>query len=399
MEIGLKWVRVGQWGDQTEWAAVEREKGKFALDPVTEKAVDALLDNKVDILWNLDYGNALYERPDRPGGGDIGPYYHEGHPFSFNAGPRTEAGRQAFLRYVDYVVGKYRGRIRWWELWNEENGWYPGFEPELYGKLLNAVARHIKTVDPQAGLMVGGTAAPAPLTTEIALREGAAPFVDACAFHPYGIDKPEGGMGTMEWYRGKDLSQTRQQTGWNHLEEVVAGVRKPYAARGRKDIPVWLNEWGLNVTGLDYNYDPHVGEYGYAKYIARFYVYSGWLGHPAALWALHTENLSQDWSMIDPRTFGLRPLSYAMQNVCSVVSDVQPLPAPACHFDGAVPDLKVVAYRRDGAPAQRVGDERLGARLVRATQYGKGRLVSGPLQLCGPLPARKSGPDRPLLGS
>jgi hypothetical protein len=349
LDIGLKWVRVGQWGDQTEWAAVEREKGKFALDPVTEKAIDTLLKNRVDILWGLNYGNALYERPDAPGGGDIGPIYQQGHPFCFNGGPRTEAGRQAFTRYVDFVVRKYQHRIQWWELWNEENGWYPGFEPELYGKLLYTVAKHIKEIDPNVKIMVGGTAAPAPLTTEIALREGAAPYLDACAFHPYGIDKPEGGMGTMEWHQGKDLSQTREKTGWNRVEEVIEGVRKPYARHGNTNIAVWLNEWGLNLTGLDYSYNPKVGEYAYAKYISRFYIYNGWLGHPAALWALHTENLSQDWSMIDPKTFELRPLSYAMQNACSVVSDVEPIPAPAHDFSGAAPDLKVIAYRRDSS--------------------------------------------------
>ncbi|MBZ5653432.1 MAG: discoidin domain-containing protein, partial [Acidobacteriia bacterium] len=152
MEIGLKWVRVGQWGDQTEWAAVEREKGKFALDPVTQKAIATLLKNRVGILYGLNYGNALYERPPAPGGGDLGPIYQEGHPFSFNGGPKTEAGREAFVRYVDYIVRKYQNRIQWYELWNEENGWYPGFNPEMYGKLLYAVGKHIKSIDPNIKL-------------------------------------------------------------------------------------------------------------------------------------------------------------------------------------------------------------------------------------------------------
>ena len=151
MEIGLKWVRVGQWGDQTEWAAVEREKGKFALDPVTEKAIDTLLRNRVDILWGLNYGNALYERPAHPGGGRHRPAFTaKAIPSRSTAGRGPKPGARHFSATSDYVVGKYRRRIRWWELWNEENGWYPGFEPELYGKLLNAVARHIKTIDPQS---------------------------------------------------------------------------------------------------------------------------------------------------------------------------------------------------------------------------------------------------------
>lgn len=346
MELGVKWVRVGQWGDQTEWAAVEREQGRFAMDPVTDKAIRQLTDRGVDILWGLNYGNGLYDRPEKPFN-DIGPIYREGHPFYLNQGPRTEAGRQAFVRYVDYVVRKYQSRVQWWELWNEENGWYPGHEPELYGKLLYATARHIKSINPNLKVMYGGTAAPAPLTTEIALREGAAPYLDAYAFHPYGIDKPEGGMGTMEFQQAKNLSQSREQMCWNRLEDIVAGVKKPFAQHGNTNIQVWLNEWSLNVSGLDYTYKPGIGEYGLAKYLIRFYIYNGWLGQPTAWWALHTENKSQDWSVLDPDTFGLRPLSYALQNVCSVVSDVTSLPPPEHRFDGAAPDLKVIAYQRD----------------------------------------------------
>ena len=314
-DIGLKLVRIGQWGDQTEWAAVEREKGKFEVDPVTDAAIHKLADNHVDILYGLNYGNSLYEHPDKPYI-DIGPIWHEGSPFYLNAGPRTDAGREAFVRYVDFVVKKYKGQVKYWELWNEENGWYPGFQPELYGKLLFAVAKHLKEIDPQGVMVNGGTAAPAPITTEIALREGAAPYVDVYAFHPYGIEKPEGGMGTMEQdEHGKDLSQSQQQTGWKTLEDIVAGVKKPWAQHGKPDIKVWLGEWGTNLTGLDYVYNPHIGEYGCSKWMMRFYIYSGWLDLPTAWWAFYTDNKSQDWGIIDPKDFSMRPMAYAAQNV------------------------------------------------------------------------------------
>jgi len=346
-DIGYKWVRISQWGDQTEWAAVEREKGKFEVDPKTDAGIRKLLDNGVDILYTLDYGNALYDRPDPPG--DIGPIYMEGHPFSLNWGPRTEEGRQAFVRYVDYVVRRYGDRIKWWELWNEQNGWYPGHEPELYGKLLLAVSKHIKEINPDLKVMVGGTAAPAPITTEISLREGATPYVDATAFHPYGIDKPEGGMGTMEQYQGKNLGQSREQTGWNHLEEIVEGVKKPFAQHGKPNVDVWLNEWGTNVSGLDFTYKPGIGEYGCAKYMMRFYIYSGWLKLPAAWWALYNMNKSQDWGVIDQHDYSLRPMSYAVQNVCSVVSDVEPIRSLDHKYEGDAPDPKVIGYTRDGS--------------------------------------------------
>jgi uncharacterized repeat protein (TIGR01451 family) len=347
-DLGLKMVRVGQWGDQTEWAAVEREKGKYQMDAATDEGIRKLLDNGVEILYGLNYGNALYNDTDTAWF-DIGPVYKEGNPFYKHVGPRTEEQRKAFVKYTDFVVRKYGYGIKWWELWNEENGWYPGFEPVYYGKLLYEVGKHIKEIDPHLKLMYGGTAAPAPITTGISLREGAAPYVDGYAFHPYGIDKPEGGMGTMEFYEGKNLGQSREQTGWNRLEDIIAGVRKPFALHGKPDIEVWENEWGTNVSGLDFTYNPHIGEYSCAKYMMRFYLYSGWLGVPTAWWGLYNMNKSQDWGILDQQDYSFRPMSFALQNVCSVVSDVEPLRSFDCNYQGQAPDPKVIAFKKDGS--------------------------------------------------
>jgi hypothetical protein len=90
-------VRIGQWGDQTEWAAVERVKGQYAMDKATDAAIHELADNNVDILFGLNYGNALYAaengNPERKPFIDVGPIYHEGSPFYLNNGPRTPAVR------------------------------------------------------------------------------------------------------------------------------------------------------------------------------------------------------------------------------------------------------------------------------------------------------------------
>jgi hypothetical protein len=345
-DLGLKMVRVGQWGDQTEWAAVEREKGRYQMDAATDEGIRKLIDNGVNILYGLNYGNALYNETDTAWL-DIGPIYKEGNPFYRHVGPRTDEQRKAFVKYVDFVVRKYGDGIKWWELWNEENGWYPGFEPVYYGKLLYEVGKHIKAINPDLKLMYGGTAAPAPITTEISLREGAAPYVDGYAFHPYGIDKPEGGMGTMEFYQGKNLSQSREQTGWNRLEDIIEGVRKPFALHGKPNIEVWEDEFGTNVSGLDFTYNPHMGEYSCAKYIMRFYIYSGWLNVPTAWWALYNMNRSQDWGIIDQQDYSFRPMSFALQNVCSVVSDVEPVQSFDFDYKGQAPDPKVIAYNKE----------------------------------------------------
>jgi hypothetical protein len=340
-DIGLKWVRVGQWGDQTEWAAIEREKGKYKMDSVTDKGIHKLLDNGVDILYGLNYGNALYNPEGTVPGEDIGPAYKEGHPFYLHLGPQTEEQRKAFVRYVDFVIHEYGYKkgygIKWWELWNEEGGWFPpSNDPVLYGKLLYDVAKHIKEFSPDLKVMYGGLYGPDVNHTEIALREGAAPYLDAHAFHPYETEKPEAGMYTAK-------------TGWNSLEDIIEGMQKPFALYGKPNIPVWENEWGTNLTGLDFCFDPHIGEYGSAKYLLRFFIYGGWLNVPTAWWGLYNLSMSQDWGIIDQHDYSFRPMAYALQNVCSVVSDVEPVRSLVFQYKGQASDPKVIAYKKDGS--------------------------------------------------
>jgi hypothetical protein len=153
-------------------------------------------------------------------------------------------------------------------------------------------------------------------------------------------------MGTMEMHGDKNMGLSREQTGWNRLEEIIAGVKKPFEKHGRPNVEVWLNEWGTNVTGLDYTYNPSLGEYALAKYLLRFYIYSGWLKVPTAWWAFFNENKSQDWGVLDP-DFGFRPPSYALQNLCSYVSDVEPLRNLEYECDLTSDNLKVIGYVRD----------------------------------------------------
>ena len=353
--LGLKWVRIGQWGDQTEWAAVERTKGVYKMDPRTDAAISEMVDNGVDILYGLQYGNHLYndvnDNPENKPWGDIGPIFNEGSPFNRNNGPRTPAARAAFVNYVDWVVRNYKDKVKFWELWNEQNGWYPDNEPDLYGMLLADVGKKIKQIDPTAKFSYGGTAAPAPITTEIALRHGGAPYIDITAFHPYGIEKPEGGIGTNEAYQGKPLGKSIAETGWKNLEDIIAGVRAPFAQHGRPDVEVWMNEFGGNVSSRNHVYNPGISEYASAKQLLRLYTYGGWNNARVAWWALHTDNNSQDWGILDPETFELRPMALALRNLCSTLSDVTPIipsQSIATLTAPGVADPKCISFARDG---------------------------------------------------
>jgi hypothetical protein len=56
--LGVKWNRVGQWGDWTAWAMVEARKGEYRMDPVTDQAVT---DSVIRTDWRLE--NPCAARP------------------------------------------------------------------------------------------------------------------------------------------------------------------------------------------------------------------------------------------------------------------------------------------------------------------------------------------------
>ncbi|NJN82396.1 MAG: glycoside hydrolase family 5 protein [Caldilineaceae bacterium] len=66
---------------------------------------------------------------------------------------------QDFADFVEAVVTRYRGRIRYYQLWNEPNiypewGSYP-IDPEAYAQLLKAGAEAARVADPDAVIIAG----------------------------------------------------------------------------------------------------------------------------------------------------------------------------------------------------------------------------------------------------
>lgn len=70
-----------------------------------------------------------------------------------------------WARFVQRVVAKFRGRVAYWEIWNEpdfrpraESGWF-GFwngDARQYARLLKVAYLAAKSVDPQATIIMGG---------------------------------------------------------------------------------------------------------------------------------------------------------------------------------------------------------------------------------------------------
>jgi hypothetical protein len=113
---------------------------------------------------------------------------------------------QDFADFVAAVVERYRGRVRFYQLWNEPNiypewGSYP-INPEQYVELLAAGAEAARAVDPDVVIIAGALAAtinlqpndPPPgnsLSDLLFLQRmydaGAAPYFDIVAVQGYGL--------------------------------------------------------------------------------------------------------------------------------------------------------------------------------------------------------------------
>lgn len=183
-DIGVKWIRI-----QSGWARTEKEKGVYDfawLDDI----VDNILRRGMKPWICLCYGNPLYSPFASVYFGAVGC-----PPVA------TQEERDAWVRYVTAVVTHYRGKVEYYEIWNEPDSRYswkhdhpedepePGPNPHEYALLANLTADAIHAADPKAKA-VGFAIAKAYNFTYIntALAEGMAERIDALSFHAYTAD-------------------------------------------------------------------------------------------------------------------------------------------------------------------------------------------------------------------
>ena len=113
---------------------------------------------------------------------------------------------QDFADFVTAVVGRYQGRVRYYQLWNEPNV-YPewgsyGISPEQYTELLRAGAQAARATDPNVVIIAAALAAtinlqpaaapPGNSLTDLLFLQrmydaGAAPYFDIMAIQGYGL--------------------------------------------------------------------------------------------------------------------------------------------------------------------------------------------------------------------
>lgn len=197
---GIKFIR-----DEMLWQSVEQSQGVYTFKPEWENYIDTAISNELEPLIILDYGNPMYENGN---------------------GPTTDEAVAAYARYCYEVANHFKGRVKYFEVWNEWN-WGTGNNTnkrgDQYGKLIVAASAAIREANPDAyiiGMALGVT--DNNYVADVLSYPGAYEAMDAIAAHPYSFPrKPEG-----------------------EVSANLQGIRDVFTAKGLQPLPVWMTEMG-----------------------------------------------------------------------------------------------------------------------------------------------------------
>jgi len=178
-----------------------------------------------------------------------------------NVGPFAPSDDlKAYGDYVEAVVRRYKGRIRYYQIWNEPNI-YPewGEQPvdaAQYAELLKVAYTRAKAVDPDVVIIAGALAAtieldryPHGLTDALFLQQlydaGAAPYFDVLAMQGYGL-----------WSGPYD--RRMQPRVLNFSRPLY--IRDVMVRNGDAHKPIWLSEMAWNALPPDSALPPAYGQ-------------------------------------------------------------------------------------------------------------------------------------------
>jgi hypothetical protein len=307
----------------------------------------------------LDYGNNLYQQVKDPQ--DFGKStWYRGHPF-LQCAPTTPEAIQGFANYCAFMAKHFKGRVKYFEIWNEENGWFfdawsvSGRESMIhaYGKALAAAAKAIKEANPEAIVAFGGISNASLDFPRIAMEEGAGPYIDIFAFHPYNQLLPETAPDNFHTLVDGWLQVKPRPPEIKNYEDQIAAFKKLFEKYNPK-IQIWADEWNYFAPGEPVESSsnvflfPDASELSQAKFLARFYTESAWLGTGAVWWSFYNANYVQEWAVIRSSDCTPRAAYYSAGYVATVLDDCKGVEAAKVHALGAADENLVVKTYRNG---------------------------------------------------
>lgn len=305
---------IGNVRDGVEWRTYETSKGQYAVPADYDETVDKLRANDIDILLTLCYGNALYTKTSQ--------YI-----------PVSTDEVEGFKNYAANLVNDMRGRVNYFEIWNEPNltgGFNEGGDDGTgYGELVKAVYPVIKSANPDNYVM-GYASTGLNSAIDRTAATGASDYMDAASFHPY----PEyDSTGKQAWATGKQLPEVTDK----YIDRFIAKTGKN---------KIWITEQGWSDG------DNKNSEELQAAYLVRAYTLAMEGGVEKYFWyelfrsAAHGDSHEGKFGMLQSRLystpFAARPVYLAMSNMNSKIANASVSDSSItstyyqCNFDNGV---------------------------------------------------------------
>lgn len=248
--MGLKHLRMTI--NEAEW--VTTVGSGLTLDwSKPELSIPSELDNFVTELVSHDitihYMLSFWDKANHPNGWEVQSRF------------KTEEEIARYLEYVRFIVSHFKGRVHYYELWNEPNAGYPlqYIESADYVNLAKRTIPVINEIDPEAKIIVGSTSGSHnPDSREYLfeiLNSDVVPLVDAISWHPLYSDIPNSGR-YPEYYAN-----------YPSLLAEIVGTAKQNGFQG-EFIACEITYPGPGCGGCDIN-DPSFSDIVSAKYTAR----------------------------------------------------------------------------------------------------------------------------------
>ena len=218
-EAGLIWMR--DWS--LKWGDVEPEKGRFTFAE-TDHQIDRPLRHGLKVLTMLPFPSASWSSTAPAALRDKRDYLSRRHVIAY--APR-DAGE--FENYVQRTVAHYKGRVRWWQVFNEpvfttyalpRKFGYTGTD---YAKWTKAFVRAARRADPQCKILAGiGYLRSGQIEGDFEkfFAAGGLEGVDAVDIHHYPRMRPP-----------------------EFAEELLEGLNAQMDRHGGRK-PLWLTEYG-----------------------------------------------------------------------------------------------------------------------------------------------------------
>jgi hypothetical protein len=178
-----------------------------------------------------------------------------------------------FANFCFMTVDRYKDKIRYWEIWNEQNAqrfWKPEPDPEAFGYLLKAATDAIRAADPEAVVAFGGLA---PIYSSAwdsmwgfleevyAFHPDIGEYFDVLAIHTYTfiqVEEPE-----------TDDPLLRL---WQSVPTMIRDAKDIVTRWEGREKPIWITEVGWHTASN--NKLGYSTEEEQAQYIVRSFVLS-----------------------------------------------------------------------------------------------------------------------------